>query len=105
MNAFDDTFQLHVSADLAEILPAYLEHRAPELATLRAALAGGDLEQARLLGHKLKGSGGAFGLDEVSRLGAALELAAKGDDLASARVIASTLDDYFRGLEVIYDAS
>jgi HPt (histidine-containing phosphotransfer) domain-containing protein len=49
-----------------------------------AALERGDFENVRILGHNMKGSGGGYGFDRISEIGASLEEAAKrggGDEI------------------------
>jgi HPt (histidine-containing phosphotransfer) domain-containing protein len=43
---------------------------------IAAALARGDFDTIRSIGHNMKGTGGSFGLPQISRLGADLEQAA-----------------------------
>jgi len=91
-----------VDIDLSEIVPPYIASRRGDLAALEIALRAGDLAQARELGHQLKGSGTSFGLEDVTRMGAALESAAKRSDLESARAITHSLSAYLGSVEVVF---
>ncbi len=71
---------------LQELLPGYLARRREEVGTLEDALARGDFDKLRIIGHNLHGSGGAYGLDRVSEFGKALEKAARADDSEAIRV-------------------
>lgn len=62
------------------LLVAYLERRREDLAKLRQALHEGDMRGARLIGHRLYGSGSAYGLPRVSVLGHEIERAAQARD-------------------------
>jgi len=42
---------------MEDIVPGYLEKRRAEIDTYRQALAGGDFDSIRMMGHKLKGTG------------------------------------------------
>ena len=65
----------------SKLLERYLARRQAELPALEAAANRKDYELLRRLGHNLHGSGSAYGLDPISRLGASLELAAeRGED-------------------------
>lgn len=59
------------------LLNQYLQRRKSDLARLRSALGENDFASIQLTGHNLFGSGAAYGLEEVSALGAKLEQAAK----------------------------
>lgn len=72
------------AADMAEgvreLAGLFLEARRADLARLDAALAAGDLDAARAVGHAFKGSSAPFGFPEAGRIGAELEqAAARGD--------------------------
>jgi len=61
------------------LLTQYLERRRSDLTRLRSALNDKDFSSIQLTGHNLFGSGAAYGLEEVSALGAKLEQAAKSE--------------------------
>jgi HPt (histidine-containing phosphotransfer) domain-containing protein len=65
---------------LAEILPQYFALCRRDLLNLREALARHDFEKIRVLGHNLKGSGGAYGFPDVTDIGASLEASGKTQD-------------------------
>jgi HPt (histidine-containing phosphotransfer) domain-containing protein len=71
--------------DVRELLPAFLARRAREAEALAAAIAAGDAEAVRRIGHLLKGNGGSFGLPALSALGERLERAATAADGEAAR--------------------
>jgi HPt (histidine-containing phosphotransfer) domain-containing protein len=56
-----------------------------DLEKLRAAISAADYATISTLGHQLKGSGAPYGFDEFSRIGSAIEQAAKTQDLEEAR--------------------
>jgi len=65
-----------VPAELRDLIPSYLQRRQQELHILRSYLQDGDYDSIRALAHKLKGSGGGYGLMKFTELGASLESAA-----------------------------
>ena len=87
---------VQVADELRDLIPRFLANRRSEVERLRDAIARGDLEAARRIGHGLKGVGGGYGFDEISRIGAAL---ARGHDLAT---LARELADYLDGVEIVY---
>ena len=72
-----DPIMVRVDAEIADLIPIYLGRRRAELIEAEAALARGDLELLRSIGHTLKGSGGGFGFDALTDLGGELEEASK----------------------------
>jgi len=81
---------------LASLLPGYLENRRADVAALRDALGREDLDRTRRLGHRMKGSGAAYGVAEVSRIGADLEKASCDGDT---RGVARAIDELARLLD------
>lgn len=71
--------------DLSELLPQYFTLCRRDLAKLKAAVEQREFAQVRILGHNLKGSGGAYGFPELTEIGAAIEFAAKAGDEAAVR--------------------
>lgn len=68
-----------VDADLADLVPGYLENRYRDLVLLEAAVASGDWAGVRCIAHALKGSGGMYGFHPLGALGRALEASCAGD--------------------------
>jgi HPt (histidine-containing phosphotransfer) domain-containing protein len=68
---------LRPPAELPQTLVSeYLQHCRSDLAQLKAALAGGDYERARCLGHQMKGTGKPYGFPGLTQIGRAIEWAA-----------------------------
>ncbi|TAL08527.1 MAG: Hpt domain-containing protein [Nitrospirae bacterium] len=89
--------------DLADLIPGFLANRLKDIATMQDALARGDFEAVRILGHSMKGAGGGYGFDAITEIGAALEQAAKGKDSGSIGKGLLDLFAYLDRVEVIYD--
>ena len=100
--AAGDRVVVHVDADLEPLVPGFLKSLHDDAATLRKLLADDDYGRLRFLGHSLHGSGGGYGFDLVSTLGAAIELAAESSDQTSILRSADALDDYLAHVDVVY---
>lgn len=74
-----------VDAGMEDIVPGYLEKRRAEIAKYRQALASGDFEAIRMLGHKLKGTGGGYGFPLLTEIGGKLEEQAMAKDAEGLR--------------------
>jgi HPt (histidine-containing phosphotransfer) domain-containing protein len=88
--------------DIADLIPMYVRRRHADLAKAREALAAGDLETLRIMGHSMKGSGGGYGFDGISEIGARMETAGKEADASAAQGVIAELADYLDRLEVVY---
>jgi HPt (histidine-containing phosphotransfer) domain-containing protein len=97
------TVTVTVAKDLADLIPVFFKNRQKELENLRGALAGGDFEQLRQLGHRMKGVGNSYGFAKVSELGKRIEDGAKGSDKASIDVCIGEYADYLSKVQVVYE--
>jgi HPt (histidine-containing phosphotransfer) domain-containing protein len=94
-------FSVRVSSELRHLIPRFLANRRGELDELRGAVARNDLEAARKIGHTLKGAGGGYGFDEITRLGGEIERrAVRGEDVGA---LVDALADYLAGVEVTFE--
>ena len=82
------------NARLAAAVPAYLSSCAEHVVTMGQALDRADFEPVTILGHNMRGSGGAFGFQSITDFGASLELAAANLDLAASRRLIGELSLY-----------
>ena len=77
--------QTDVPPEVQELVPGYLKQKDVDLERLRMAIEESDYPSISRLGHQLKGSGTSYGFDEFSKIGSALEHAAKTHDLEETR--------------------
>ncbi len=79
---------------LAERVPAYLENCRQNVVLMREALDRNDFEAVTILGHNLRGTGGAFGFQPITEFGAGLELASEDNDHVGASALLGALSSY-----------
>ena len=85
---------------LAEQIPAYLENCRHNVIVMQEALDRADFEAVTILGHNLRGSGGGFGFQAITDLGAGLEQASEDADADGARNLLSELSSYLDSVEI-----
>ena len=95
-----DVADLRSARRLAERVPAYLENCRHNVIVMREALDRADFEAVTILGHNLRGSGGGFGFQGITDLGARLEQASEDADVDGARQLLSELSGYLQNLEI-----
>jgi signal transduction histidine kinase/FixJ family two-component response regulator len=79
---------------IADLVPRFIEVCQKECVDLRRAFAAERWIDASRIGHTLRGSGGGYGLDEITRLGQAIQEAADARDAAQLSALAERLDGY-----------
>lgn len=95
-------FTAIVDEDLRDLIPGYLENRRKDIKDIHAALDRNDFEVIRALGHKMKGSGGGYGFDEITEIGRACEEAAKQSQAQEIREQVHRLQDYIDNVAIIF---
>ena len=83
MDDFDDD-------EWAEMQEMYINHTFKELNIINENLEAASFDSLRTFGHNIKGSGGMYGYNEITNMGAQIETAAKDENLEN---IKSNLED------------
>jgi HPt (histidine-containing phosphotransfer) domain-containing protein len=99
----EQSITVTVAKDLEDLIPTFMKNRAKELDTLKAAVAAGDFEQLRQLGHRMKGVGNSYGFEKVSQLGKQVEDGAKAGDLAVIEASIVEYTDYLARVKIVYE--
>jgi HPt (histidine-containing phosphotransfer) domain-containing protein len=89
-----------IPADVADIAPGYLQNRIRDLDTLKDALARKDFDSIAKLAHKIKGTAGSYGFDDLSVIAKALETAAKSQDFEETAGAFERMRTYLEEVEI-----
>ncbi len=73
----EDPFVIDIPEGFEEFSRNYIAARRRELPEMLAIVPGGQLDRLRIFGHNMKGTAASFGFPELTKLGAAIEDAAK----------------------------
>lgn len=84
---------------LQSLIPAYLAKRRDDIQAVQAALAGSDFETIRTIGHKMHGTGGGYGFDEITEIGAQMERAADIRNVEEVQRSVAKLTEYLNRIE------
>ena len=93
---------VRIDKDLEDLIPGYIENRHKDIKSISAALESGDFENIRTIGHSMKGSGGSYGFDEITTIGASIEKAAKENDTEEIKRWIKKLSQYIESIDIIY---
>lgn len=97
--------RVEVDPDLADLAPAFLEHRRADITTLREALEQQDYQSIHRIGHNMKGDSGALGFQGLSEVGRELEHAALQRNDGAIRAQLEHFSDYLERVEIVPSAS
>lgn len=99
----DEKIVVKVDEDMEDIIPEYLKNRHKDIQQTEISLKKNDFEKIRIIGHSMKGSGGGYGFDRITEIGAVIEQAAINQDSAGVRQQIEQLLDYLNRVEVTYE--
>ena len=92
---------VYVDPDFIDLIPFFLESRHNDIVNIRECVKRADLKEAQRLGHGMKGAGGGYGFQEISRIGECIEEAAKTGNTAEIEESLGMLDEYLSVVEVV----
>ena len=89
MDDFDDD-------EWAEMQEMYLNHTFKELKSIKENIASATFDSLRTFGHNIKGSGGMYGFNEITEIGATIESAAKEENRGQIKSNLDTLETFLK---------
>jgi HPt (histidine-containing phosphotransfer) domain-containing protein len=98
-----DTIFVRANPKFADLIPVFLQNCRQNVIAMLDALDRGDFETVEGLGHSARGAGGSYGFQDITDIGAALELAAESADTDASRKWVGELSRYLDRVEVISD--
>lgn len=99
----EESFTITIDPDLEDLVPGYLEKRRKDIEKFQQYLEEKNFEELRSMGHKVKGSGGGYGFNGLSLIGADIENAAKASDENSLKKHLEKYEIYIKGVKVVYE--
>jgi len=79
-----ETIRISIDRDIIDLAENFLANRRSQKQEWRKAVADGNIDALRRLGHELKGTAASFGFQGLSNLAKEMEKAVTGGDLARA---------------------
>jgi PAS domain S-box-containing protein len=93
-----DPIVLRVRSSIAKRIPTYLQHCRQNVVVMLDALDRVDFETVVSLAHQMRGSGGAYGFQPITDIGAALQQAGESADNDVSRKWVKELSNYLDGV-------
>ncbi len=92
-----------VDIDLEDLIPGFMQRRREDVKSLKTSLSAGELDKIRITGHSMKGTGGGYGFDDLSQIGAELEKAALAGDADEISALVDRLERYLENVIIEYE--
>lgn len=99
----DERVCVKVDPEIKGLIPGFLERMKKHAVELRDACDRQDLETLVAIGHKIKGTGGAYGFTKISEWGQIIETEAKSGLREKTEESIRALMHYLDVVEISYD--
>ncbi|KWT83454.1 response regulator [Candidatus Magnetominusculus xianensis] len=93
---------VHIDPDLKDIIQDFMKEVYNDISAINCALSAGDIMGVQKIGHNLKGAGGGYGFEVITRIGAAIEQAAKDNEPKIITGLLDELSGYIENVRVVY---
>ena len=92
-----------IDKDLEEIIPSYLANRQKDIEEMEKSLTENNYKEIESIGHKLSGSAGSYGFDELGKIGKDIEKACKDDNKTLVKSLFAKYKQYIEGINISYE--
>jgi len=101
---FDERlFKVYIEPDIKDLVPLYIEKRKDDLNKMKELFKDKNYEELRSMGHKIKGSGGGYGFQGLTMIGARIEMSAKEAQLEALQRAIELFQTYLEKVEINYE--
>lgn len=101
--AGSDPIVVRLKSVTRDLVPRYLDRCRADIARMKGELERGNFAAVRNTGHTLKGTGGSYGFEEMTRIAAGIESAASASDRGALSQLLAQLDDYLARVQPEYE--
>mgnify|MGYP001545904527 CR=1 FL=1 len=91
---------IHVDAELADLVPRYINNRWSDLNLARSLLAGRDFEQLAKIAHRIRGSAASYGFVGLGQIAGYLQQAAFNADSGNIERALDRYEQYLRNAKI-----
>ncbi|MCB1774194.1 MAG: Hpt domain-containing protein [Gammaproteobacteria bacterium] len=91
-----------VDAELADLVPRYLNNRWSDLSHGHSLLAAREFDQLAGMGHRIRGSASSYGFDGLGEIATKMQQAALDADAVELKRLLSRFERYLRDVRIRY---
>jgi HPt (histidine-containing phosphotransfer) domain-containing protein len=96
--------RVQLPKEMADLVPGYMDRRRKDASAILAALGDRRFDVVRVTGHRMKGTGAAYGLGFVTQAGAQMEKAADEGDQEAVRTCVLDLVDFLARVDIVVES-
>lgn len=94
--------KIEIDKDLKPIIPQFISNRENDIKEVKNYLKEDNYEEIEVIGHSMKGSGGGYGFEEITKIGEMIEKAAKDGKEGEITRQIKKLNTYLEEVEIVY---
>jgi HPt (histidine-containing phosphotransfer) domain-containing protein len=91
-----------LARELEELIPEFMANRRKDLKAMRVLLGNDDFEGLRLLGDRIKGVSGSYGLTRMAAIAKTIEDSAKAGKRAALHVLVEQYEAYLEKVQITF---
>lgn len=91
---------IEIDKDLEDIFDEYLKHREEDIIKFEISISQNDFLSIQVIGHRLAGNAGSYGLVELGKIGSSIEAAAKDKDTRNLKKYFEEYVQFIKNLDV-----
>ncbi len=91
---------IEVDEELKDILPSFLENRKKDIILLNEAISIKDYSSIEKIGHRVAGSSGGYGFDELGKIAKQIELECKSGHFENVEPLIKSFELYMTDIEI-----
>ncbi|EQC43942.1 Hpt domain-containing protein [Bacteriovorax sp. Seq25_V] len=91
---------IEVDEELKDILPSFLENRRKDIGLLNDAFAVKDYSTIEKIGHRVSGSSGGYGFDELGKIAKNIELECKNGNFEKVGDLIKNFEAFMQDIQV-----
>lgn len=95
--------EIIIDKDLEEIIPSFLANRQKDIAEIETALDANNYKEVESIGHKLSGSAGSYGFNELGKIGKEIEEACKHKNYTLVKSLYAKYKEHMDNLVITFE--
>ena len=95
-----EKFTVQVDKDLEDIVPNFMKNRNKDIIELRELLAANDYSSIEKIAHKVAGSSGGYGFNELGKIAKEIEKKAMASETDSIPSLVKSFQEYVENVQI-----
>ena len=90
-----------IQPEIIDLIPNYLHRRGEDMKSIQQFIRSNDFDSIQKIVHKMSGSGGMYGFNQISERARSIEISALNQDMRSVCLQTEALEEFLSQIEII----